>query len=291
MCAAALASETPTGARPGKVDTGFPSGRATTKIQRVDAEIRVSAKLRGEATVLDRLYQRGSGKVRLPRGAGFEAVAINTAGGLTGGDLFRLGAGAGPGTRMTATSQAAERVYRSTGAEARVENRLAVGAGARLDWLPQETILFDRARLSRRLDVEMAEDAVLLATESFVFGRAAMGETMARGFVSDQWRIRRGRQLVFADAVRIEGAVAETLDATACLGGARACATLLYVAPDAEDRLEALRAALAPFEAGASAWNGLATARIVAMNGQALRLALTGAIRVFRSALPSVWNS
>ena len=259
-------------------------------MQRVDAEIAIAAKRRGEATVLDRLYQRGSGKVRLPRGGSFEAVAINTAGGLTGGDLFRLRAEAGEGTNVTVTTQAAERVYRSTGADARVENRLIAEPGARLDWLPQETILFDRARLSRRLEVEMAEDAHLLAIESFVFGRAAMGETMARGSVSDHWRIRRGGRLVFADAVRIRGAVAETLAAAACLGDARACATLLHVAPDAGDRLDALRAALSPFEAGASAWNGLVTARIVALDGRTLRAALAAALRVFRGDLPSVWN-
>jgi urease accessory protein len=153
-------------------------------------------------------------------------------------------------------------------------------------------ILFDRCAISRSLDVEMRSDARLLAVEPIVFGRAAMGEQVDRALFSDNWRIRRGGRLVYADALRLDGPVAETLARPGVLGGALACATVLYVAPDAEARVEEMRALLeGPIEAGASAWDGLLTARIVAADGAALRTALTHLLIGFRDmALPRIWS-
>ncbi|MCL4152765.1 UNVERIFIED_CONTAM: hypothetical protein GTU68_025707 [Idotea baltica] len=259
------------------------------ELQRARGKVRVTAKLRDGNTVLDRLYQSGSAKARIPKGDGFEVVLLNTAGGITGGDLFENAINAAADTSVTVTTQTAERIYRSTGDEARVANALTIGSGARLDWLPQETILFDRARLRRTLNVHMAEDASFLAIEPLVLGRAAMGETVSRGFLSDHWRVRCGGCLVYADALRLDGNIALTTQARASLNGATACASLLYVAADAEDRIDFVRAALAD-DGSASAWNGLLAARLVAADGARLRAALIRVVTILRTGpLPRVW--
>jgi len=262
---------------------------------RAVGEARVSARLREGRPVLGALRQQGSAKIGLPRqapGAPVEAVFLNTAGGITGGDRFDLSAEAEAGARLVATTQAAERLYRAQPGEVgRVVTRLRVDAGARLDWLPQETIVFDGAALDRRLEADIAPDGTLLAIESWIFGRLAMGEEVRRASLSDQWRVRRGGKLVFAEAFRIDGPVAEALDRPAVLGGMRAMATLLYAAPDAEDRIGAVRARLPETIAGASAWNGLLTARIAARDGMALRAVLTPLLTELLGAPPPrVWS-
>ena len=258
-------------------------------MQRARGEVRVSAKRRGTATVLDRLYQSGSAKARLPRTGGFEVVLLNTAGGVTGGDRFENTVEAAPSTLVTVTTQTAERIYRSGGTDGGITNTLTIGQGARMDWLPQETILFERARLSRTLTVDMEADAVLLAVEPLVLGRAAMGETVTTAHLSDQWRVRRSGELVYADALRISGDVQALTADPATLGGAIAAASLLYIAPDAEDRLGAVRDAL-PARCGASAWNGLLAARLVARDGAALRAALLSVVPLLRPGpMPRVW--
>ncbi|MEM1313216.1 MAG: urease accessory protein UreD [Pseudomonadota bacterium] len=247
------------------------------------------------------LRQQGSAKCFLPRThAEATAVFLNTAGGLTGGDRFRWRAEARDGARLTATTQAAERVYRAQpGETAQVTARLRLGAGARLDWLPQETILFDGGALDRRLEIEMEEDARLLAVEPLVLGRAAMGETVRDARFRDAWRLRRvdgaGRgRLVWADGLRLIGDAAEIAAARATFAGARAAATLVYAAPDAGDRLEGLRARLPEGGAArgaASAWDGLVCARLLAEDGFALRRALVPALEFLRGGgLPRVWT-
>lgn len=249
------------------------------------------------ATALSVLYQEGSAKIRLPSpppGAPPEAVLINTAGGLTGGDRFAFSVAVGDAARATVTTQAAERIYRAAGPEpAHVDVRLSVESGARLDWLPQETILFDRSALARTLTVDLAADAALLAVEAFVFGRSAMGETVRSVALRDAWRVRRAGRLVFADGFRVNGDAEAILRGPATGAGAVACATLLYVAPNAEARLDATRAALAAMqgETGVSAWNGLLVARFLAGSGQALRRDLVAALGALRTdPLPRVWN-
>ncbi len=258
-------------------------------MQRARGQVRVAAKLRAEKTVLDRLYQSGSGKARVPRGEGFEVVLLNTAGGVTGGDRFEVNVDVAADTTTTLTTQTAERIYRSTGENGEIATSMNVAENARVDWLPQETILFDGGRLERSLTVNMAESATLLAIEPLVFGRVAMGETVLHGFVSDQWRIHRGGKLVYADALRVNGKIAETLRSDALLGGAKACASLLYCAPDVEDRIDKVRGALLN-DGGASVWNGLLAARLVTSDGAALRAALQRVVSVLRAgAMPRVW--
>ena len=120
-----------------------------------------------------RVAESGSLRVRLPRGEGrgLDAVLVNTAGGIACGDRFDVSVDAGPGSFVTLVTPAAEKVYKSDGPVAEVGVRLTLGPGARLDWLPQETLLFDRARLVRRLEADIVEDASLSVFESVVFGR------------------------------------------------------------------------------------------------------------------------
>lgn len=262
---------------------------ASPAMQRAAGRVLVSAKQRGGRTVLDRLHQGGCAKARMPNSNGFEAVLLNTAGGLTGGDRIDVEIEAADGCHATAASQTAERVYRSLAGAATVRNRLRIGAGARVDWLPQETILFDGGRLDRRLDVEMAEDAALLAVEPLILGRVAMGEQVATGSLIDNWRVRRGGRLLHAEALRFSPVAGA---APAGFAGRLAAATLLYVARDAEERLEAARAALPEgVTGGVSAWGGRLVARILAKTGCALRAALIPLIRLFRAGdLPRVWS-
>jgi urease accessory protein len=168
---------------------------------------------------------------------------------------------------------------------------LTVEAGAFLEWLPQETILFDRCALDRRLTIDMAAGSWFLGVEMLVFGRAAMGERVVTARLRDLIRVRRGEDLLLHDAIRLDGEVDQVLERTAIAGGARAVATLVYVAPNAEARLDAVREALTEPDSGASAWNGMLIARILAPDGASSRREVMAALSVLRDGrpLPRVW--
>jgi urease accessory protein len=168
---------------------------------------------------------------------------------------------------------------------------LTVQAGASLEWLPQETILFDRCALDRRLEVDIAPDACFLGVETVVFGRAAMGERVRQGWLRDLIRVRRGDQLLLHDAIRLDGEIDASLQRAAIGGGANVVATVVYVAPDAGDKLNAVRTAMGPAEAGASVWNGMLIARILGTGSASVRRTVIAALDVLRDArpLPRVW--
>ena len=272
-------------------------GTAAAPHQRARGTLRLSFKQRGTATVLDTLRQEGCLKVRFPRterAAWPGAVTLNTAGGVAGGDVLDSTIAAGPGAQATIASQAAERFYRAlpASAPAAVTTRLALAPGAALEWLPQETILFNACALQRRLLVDLAEDARFLGVESLVFGRTAMGETVEHARIRDLIQLRRAGRLVLHDAIRLDGPVQPLLDRRATGGGARAVATLVLAAPDSAARLDPLRAALAPWGAGASAWDNLLVARVTAPNGACLRRAVVAGLAALRDGrpLPRVWE-
>lgn len=243
-------------------------------------------------TRLRRLFQEGCGKIRLPRGPDCEAVLINSSGGLTGGDRMDWAAEAGAGADLTLTTQACEKVYRARDGEAVTQVSLTAHTGARIDWLPQETILFDGGALARRLEADLATGARLLASEAVVLGRTAMDETVRRGSIRDRWRVRREGRLIFADDIRLAGPIADLAARSALLAGARAFASLLLVADDAERLLRPLRAAIGGL-GGASAFDGKLFARLAAPNGFVLRQALLPALEVLRDGrpLPRVWRT
>jgi urease accessory protein len=243
-------------------------------------------------TRLTTLFQEGCAKIRLPHthDESLQAVLINTAGGLTGGDDVTWQVGAAPGARMVLTTQACERVYRSLGDDAKVRTRIEVGAGAHLDWLPQETILFEGARLDRSLEIDLAPDATLFAIEAILLGREAMGESARGARLVDNWRIRRNGRLVHAEATRLGGSDLER-DGLSLLAGANAFATLLYVGADAELKLERVRASLAG-QSGASVIGERLVIRAIAPSGLALRRMITPIIADLSGAgaLPRLWH-
>jgi urease accessory protein len=219
------------------------------------------------ATRIDTLSEYGGYRLRFPttHAAYIEASQINTGGGVAGGDSLAFALDLGAGAEAVHTTATAERIYRSIGPPARTDIALNVGPAARLDWLPQETILYSGARLNRRFEVEMAPDARLLMAETVVFGRVAHGEVLETGQLCDQWRIRRGGALVFAEAVRLDGQVAAALARPAVAAGARSAGLIVALSPDAGDRIEAVRAVLADArsDCGVSAWNSKLTARFL----------------------------
>jgi urease accessory protein len=252
-------------------------------------------------TVVRDFYQSGSLRLRLPRtiaGSPPEAVLLNTGGGLVQGDLLRQRATWEASTTATLVSQAAEKVYRADASdprgEARVESRLEVGAGASAEWLPQETILFNHARLSRDMQVRLDGSSRFLGVEAVVLGRTAMGETMDDGLLDDRWRIWRDGRLIYADALRLEGPVQSLMRRAAIGGGARATAVLIHVSTQAAALLAPVREALdgALGLAAASAWNDMLVVRLLAPDGAKLRHDLNRALPALRDgrAPPRVWS-
>ena len=240
------------------------------------------------------VHEAGSLRVRCPGSpaAELEAVLINSAGGVAGGDRFDLNIMAGPDTRLVVTTAAAEKVYRSLGPDSVVGVKLDAAAGATLAWLPQETILFDRARLSRTIDVNLAADARIFLAEAIVFGRSGMGETVEEGALVDRWRVRRGGKLIYAESVRLDNAIARRLGEAAVAKGGNAVATVLVV-PGDDAVAEKVRALQNEFigEVGASAWCGIAAVRLCAIDGAALRHDLVHVMTALRGSLPRIWTN
>ncbi len=263
---------------------------------RAQAGVRVRFSRAGGRTVRSHGAEWGGFRARFPDrfGAACECVLVNTGGGMAGGDSYEGDFALDAGADAVVTTQAAEKIYRSQGPATRVSSRITMAAGSSLTWCPQEAILFARGSLSRTLDVEMAADARLIACESLYFGRAAMGESLDEASLRDRWRVRRDGRLIFAEDVRLEGAVAATLARPAIGGGARAAATVLMVAPDAAQRLDAAREAMAerPCEWGMSALDGMLIARLLSPDAAALRSALAGLVtHLSGRALPRSWQT
>jgi urease accessory protein len=250
----------------------------------------------GRTSVAD-LLERDGYKVRFPRERSeeAEAVIINTGGGLAGGDQVHQHIELGDGARATISTQSSERVYRALGdSETCVDVRLSIGADATLNWLPQETILFDRSRLRRSIEIDIAASSKVLIAETIVFGRTAMGETVRNGLLTDRWRIRCDGKLIFAENVLLDGEIAERLAATPIARGAHVVSTLLAIRQDAADLLGPVRAALggADCEAGASAWGPRLAVRTLGRSSEGVRRLLARVIPILTGrALPRVWQT
>ena len=268
-------------------DEIFAGNRA---VGRVALDVAVSA----GASRRRRVHEEGSLRVRFPNGdnrSTLEAVAINTAGGMAGGDRFSFDIKVAAGARLMMTTAAAEKIYRSLGPDTQISVKLEVGQGGTLAWLPQETILFDRIRLQRSIDVELASGANLLLAEAVVIGRSAMGEKVESGWFSDRWRIRIDGKLIFAETTRLHDKITQRLAERAIAGGGAAVAALIKI-PGDEDAVAVVRAMQPDFsgEVGISAWNGIAVARFVAADGASLRRDLSAVLGVLRTGpLPRLW--
>ncbi|NRP70107.1 Urease accessory protein UreD [Ensifer psoraleae] len=267
--------------------------------QRAWGRGRLVAKSRSGRACIAELYQEGCAKIRLPRtfDASMEAVLINSSGGVTGGDRISWAFEAGEGTALTLTTQACEKIYKASAGTADISTRISVASGSRVDWLPQETILFDRASMSRSLEVDLAEDATFLAVEAVLLGRKAMGEVVQAGLFRDRWRVRSGGRLLHAENLTLADDIAALAGRSAVLRGAAAFATLLYVGTDCEPMLSRLRGTIGDrASAGAShfrvAGRDKLVARVAATDGFALRKILVPLISHLRNdaSVPKVWT-
>jgi urease accessory protein len=235
-----------------------------------------------------RVHEAGSLRVRFPNGqcqGALDAVIVNTAGGMTGGDRFAIDIKVDSGTALAVTTAAAEKIYRSLGPDTEIAIKLDVAPGGMLKWLPQETIVFDRVRLRRTIDVDLARDANLLLAEACVFGRSAMGEVVAEGCIFDRWRVRVDGTLVLAEALRLDEKIAQRLAQRAIAAESIAIASVIKI-PGSDDDATAVRAIQERYagEVGVSAWNGLAMARLVAPDGATLRRDLVAVLTALGGA-------
>jgi urease accessory protein len=273
--------------------------------QRVDGEARIT--FRSDArdkTVLADLYQRAPCRVLFPAtevDEPIQSVLLTTSGGLTGGDRTRVDIEVGANAQATLTTQAAEKIYRAlpdTG-DALVRVDIRVGDGAWAEWLAQETIVFEGSRLRRLFTADVAATGRLLAVESIVFGRTAMGESFDTGLLHDAWRIRRGGRLAWADALHLEGDVRTQRSAPLGFGPNVACSTVLYAGADAPQQLLEARELLdeSPLSCGATSLDGIMLVRIMAADAAELRatvMRLVAGIRQSAASLPArlprVWH-
>jgi urease accessory protein len=246
------------------------------------------------------VFQRSPVRIMFPRvGCAIEeAVLVNTAGGIAGGDRLEFGVTALASASIAVTSQAAEKVYRALNEPARIATKLQACEAAKLAWLPQETIVFNWGRLSRETEVELSSGAELLALEWLVLGRAAHGEEMVGGHITDSWRVKKDGRLIWADCFRITDEVFPHVHRKALLSNCKAVATLIYFGPHLDARLEYLRAIAAPLECHCAATSvaGLVIVRFAAKASYDLRLAVRDFLQQFSRELkpgpfrvPKIW--
>ena len=246
---------------------------------------------------IDRAYQSGCLRMRLPRvkdGAFSNAVLLNTAGGLCDGDRLDQKLAWADGASALVTTQAAEKVYRATDQGARISTSIEVGDGARAEWLPQETILFDHARLCRQTDVRLSSNSNFLGCEAVVLGRTAMGERVEEGLLEDRWRIWREGRLIYADAQRLAGPIDANMARAPVGGGARAMALVIHASQAAGTLLAPARAAAESVHGlmAVSSWGPLLVVRLLAQDGAVLRHDLGVALRALRGGRPNprIWG-
>jgi len=275
---------------------------ALPTLERGDGAAEIGFAYADGRTRLSDLYQRAPCRVLTPReepGDLSQAVLLTTSGGLADGDRIAVALRVGEGASALVTSQAAEKVYGARlAAPATIRVGLTVDAGAWCEWLPQETILFEGARLDRRTVAEVAPGGRLLACEFVVFGRLAHGERFGTGLLHDGWDLRRAGKLVWRDALRLDGDIAGLIDSPYSFAGAEATAMVLYVADDAPKHLEAARALLDASETrcGATVVGGLLILRWFG-DASGVRRSLAGFLAAFRAEaaglparLPRVWS-
>ena len=249
-------------------------------------------------TRLKHLYQSDPCRVLFPRqadGTPKEAVIVTTSGGVVGGDRLTFEIGASADCVATVTTQAAEKIYRAAGADSEIDVSISADDCGFLEWMPQETILFDGARLRRRTRLDVGGTARVLAGEIVVFGRRARDEKFTYGFLHDDWRIFKDGRLVWADALHLEGAIDDRIADVHAFDGAAAVATAIYAAPDAAAHLETARELIG--DGGASCVDGILVIRMVNGDAAALRAGFARFWKNFRhetaglpATLPRVWE-
>jgi len=254
------------------------------QLQRAKGVCRIAVSGSEEGNKIVDVFQESPLRVIFPRIDGVtakEAVLVNTGGGIAGGDRLECGVTAMAGASIAVTSQTAERVYRALDQPARILTKLKVGAGAKLAWLPHETIVFNWARFHRQTEVEILPGSELLALEWLVFGRAAHGEQMVGGEICESWRVKREGRLIWADTFRVSEEVFPHLNRKALLSNCKAIATLIYFGTQLDERLVLMREISRSFDCrcGATLVAGLIIVRLAAKESWTLKLALTALLQ------------
>ena len=264
------------------------------RMQRSQGRAFVGFAARNGSAKLATLHQSGSAKAMLPRVAGSvpEVVFLNTSGGLTGGDTLVYHLDIPAKTEVTATTQTAERGYATTGGQARVSVTARVGAGGRLNWLPQETLIYEAANVSRETTVDLDAGATCLMVETIVLGRHAMGERPTTARLTDHRMIRREGRPVWTETLKLDETALSLTSQPAILGGARAFAVIALVAPGAQDATGSIRSLLTEpgCQSAASGWDGKLLVRILAHDGWPLRRQTARVLRALNRTLPRVWQ-
>jgi urease accessory protein len=261
-------------------------------LQRADGCGRIVLSGSEKGTRIEDVFERSPIRIMFPRIGGHpveEAVLINTGGGVAGGDRLECSVTALPGASIAVTSQAAEKVYRALDAPARVATTLKAHESARLAWLPQETIVFNAARIHRTTEIEIFAGAHLLALEWLVLGRAAHGEIVVAGSVSDGWRVRKDGRLIWADSFRITDEIFPHLKTKSLLSNCTAIATLIYFGLDLDKRLDFLREIIPSLgcTCAATLVSGLIVVRFAAKQCSDLKLALRSFLQQFEPEVGS----
>lgn len=276
--------------------------RSDNGLQRADGCGRLVLSGSENGTRIEEMFERSPTRILFPRTGSRpvgEAVVINTGGGVAGGDRLECSVTALPGASIAVTSQAAEKVYRALHDPARVATRLTAHESTRLAWLPQETIVFNGARIHRTTEIELFCGAELLALEWLVLGRAAHGEVVVCGSVLDAWRVKKEGRLIWADSFRISDEIFVHLNRKALLSNCNSIATLVYFGPDLDRRVESLRQILSPLECDCAVTlvSGLIVARFAATQSSDLKLALRSFLQQFEPevgsgpfGVPRMWS-
>ena len=288
--------------RPPGLSVGCQRNPSDKDLQRANGVGRVVLGSFGGGTRIKDLFQRSPIRIMFP-GSGVgtleEAVLINTAGGIAGGDRLEYGITALANASIAVTSQAAEKVYRALDEPSRITTKLSAHGLAKLAWLPQETIVFNRASINRQTEIEISSGSELLALEWLVLGRAAHGEEVVGGCIIDSWRVKRDGRLVWADTFRATDDLFSHLHRTALLSDCKAIGTLIYFGPQVDARLEGLREMTlrSGCQCAATLVAGLVIVRFAARLSSDLRWAVRGALQQFSRELgggpfrvPRMWS-
>lgn len=254
-------------------------------------------------TVLKDLYQHDPVRILFPDNPPGEltiGVLTTTSGGLVGGDKINIDVIADPNTQSMIMAQAAEKIYRSAGSDCLIDISIKADDDAWFEWLPQETILHQGARMRRRTALDLSGRARVLAGEFLVFGRHAMGEKMTEGLVRDCWDISVDGRSIWTDAFHMDGDLDKIINHPAGLGGATGLANAVYAGPDAADHLELARELLAEYinaRSAATVVNGVLAIRWLGSDVFSLRRSFAEFWMKFRfqvggqpEILPRLWD-
>jgi urease accessory protein len=272
-----------------------------------DGTAEIGFGIRDGVTRLTHLYQRDPLRVLFPTPAPADpilAAIVTTSGGLVAGDRLDIAVRLTPSSVAHVTASAAEKIYRSIGPTTTIYQSLSIGAGAALEFLPPETILFDGSRLRRETVIELGSGAGFLGGDIVVFGRRARGERFTSGFLREVWQVRREDKLVWGEALHLEDDIDAIIDDPACFDGAAAFATLILAPPGQDPRslvhdARAIQRATASsaLRAGVTTIADLVIARWLAADAAVLRRAYVELAGNFRCAalglppaLPRIWH-